>query len=379
MRFEDEWSANEDCLVQEADSLGELLGRMRGVFSPLLIGDPEWEALMTCARDLPATLAGFPLWIGFPVDDSRPAVSLDVSMLGGTRSATAMRQGARRSEAGPSLTGAAVSLLDETARENSPVRHVAGDRALLHCDIDAARREPVRASVSLYPIRSKLAGDDVGQGLQDFKVVLDALSAATGREPDGALRKRIKHVFSALGAGARIGAVSASLPAAGELRLTVLGFCGTQSMLDFLRRAGWREEGSDTARAVARLEAKGALSGMRLGVRFDVTAAGVERCPELHIFSTDTIYDDTGWFKGKRWWSQLIDGLREEGFASPEKLPELERWSFAAKPLFGRSGLLLLLQRIHHFSFVLDGDGMRQINAHVFLLLTRWTGGRNSG
>lgn len=371
MHFEDEWSANEDCLVQEAPSLGDLLNRMRGIFSPRLIGDSEWERMRACARDLPPTLAGFPLWVGFPIDDFRLAVSLDVSLLGGTRSAAAIGRQGRAGGTGR-LPEVAASLLEETAPEDSPLRHVAGDRVLLHYDIDAARRAQVQTSALLYPIRSTLSGDDADQCLQNFHVVLDALAAANGRELNEAERRQLDRACLALKPGIRIGAISVSPARESAFRLTVLGLSGTEPAMAFLDRAGWPGERSAAARAVARLEAKGALADMHLGIQFDITAAGVEQELELQIFSANTIYDDTGWFKDKGCWSKLVDGLREERLASPEKLPELDKWSFAAKPLFGRSGPLLLLQRIHHFAIVLDADGMPRVNAHVFMLLTRW-------
>lgn len=266
-------------------------------------------------------------------------------------------------------------MLEMTAREDAALRQVAGDRVLLHYDLGGAPRSPAQTSVLLYPVRATLAGGDSGAGLQNFNVVLDALAAATGRAPDPAERRQLEQVYLALEPGTRIGAVSASLSTPGVLRLTVLGLSGTASAMAFLDRAGWRGGKSAAACTVARLEAKGALAGMHLGLQFEVTAAGVGRALELQIFSANTIYDDTGWFKDRDCWSALIDGLREEGLASPKKLPELERWSFAAKPLFGRSGPLLLLQRIHHFAVLLGADGMQRLNAHVFFLLTRWSRG----
>lgn len=375
MRFEEEWSANEDRLVQEAGSLGQLLGRLRGIFSPQLIGDPQWQQLTACAQGLPPTLAGFPLWIGFPVDDSQPVVYLDVSLPGGTRAAASVREKGRVSAADP-LTRIAASLLEETAREDSPVRRVAGDRVLLHHDMDPVRRVAVESRAALYPVRATLPGGNPGAGLQGFRQVLDTLGAVAGRVPDAAERGQLERVYLAMELGTRIGAISVSPCKERALCLTVLGLSGAEHSLAFLERAGWCGESAALARVLARLGAEDALADMHLGVQFDVTAAGVGQALELQVFSANTIYDDTGWFKDKGCWNRLIDGLRKADLADPEKLSELDAWAFAAKPLFGRSGPLLLLQRIHHFAILLEAGSTPKVNAHVFLLLTRW--GRNT-
>ncbi|MCY4274491.1 MAG: hypothetical protein OXE41_03700, partial [Gammaproteobacteria bacterium] len=86
----------------------------------------------------------------------------------------------------------------------------------------------------------------------------------------------------------------------------------------------------------------------------------------------NTIYDQTGWFKDKECWAELIDGLGREQIAKTEKLMGLAEWSGAVKTLIGRSSVFLLLQRIHHFAILLDNNGNLHVNAHVFLLTTRW-------
>ena len=371
MRFEDEWSANEGCLVREAGSLGELLDRLTGTFSPSLFGHAEVKALTARARRLPPTLAGFPTWLGFPIDDSPPAVCLEVSVLGGTRSAALVE--AANLSAGPDPeTVAAAFLLEETGKENSQLRRVVGDRVVLHYSIDSLESEEVEASVLLYPVRPTLEGDDSGGRLEDFTLACDAMAFATGRESHVDRHRNLERTYRAMGPGTRIGAIGASPAGKGALRLTVLGFVGTDSAIAFLNCAGW--SGGETAviSALARLEARGAIAGMQLGVQFDVTPAGIRPPLELQIYSAATIRDNTGWFKDRDCWTGLIDGLLKEGLADPGNLPELNNWSFAAKPFFGRSGLLLLLQRIHHFAIVVDGEGRSRVNAHVFLLLSRW-------
>ncbi len=371
MRFEDEWSANEDCLDREAGSLGELLDRMKGTFSPLLFGRKELKELTARARRLPPTLAGFPSWLGFPIDDSPPAVCLEVSLLGGTRSA-AFVEAAKLSAGRDPETVAAASLLEETGKKNSPLRRVVGDRVVLHYSIDKLRSEEVEVSALLYPVRPTLAGDDSGGCQKDFRLAFDAMATATGGEPHEAQRRHQERVYLAMGPDTRVGAIGASPARKGALRLTVLGFPGTEAAIAFLSRAGWRGRKATVVSALSRLEAYGAIAGMQLGVQFDVTSAGIRPPLELQIFSPATIFDDTGWFKDRDCWTGLIDGLLKEGLADPGKLREMNDWSFAAKPFLGRSGLFLLLQRIHHFAIVIDSKGWTRVNAHAFLLLSRW-------
>lgn len=375
MSFEDEWAANEDFLVREAGSLGELLARTKGLFSPLQIDGRGWERLVERARELPPTLAGFPLWLGFPIDDSRPAACLDVSLLGGTRSAAFFEDRGRSGAADPSAAGIA-SLLGETGIENSALRRVAGDRVLVQYDIDPARADEP-PGFFLYPVRPTLAGDPSGRRLRDLGVALEAMTAAAGRKPDDAERRHVERAYLALEPDTRIGAIGVFPSRERALRLTVLGFAGVSDVMAFLERAGWSGWRSAAGPVLARLEARGAFERMQLGIRFDIGAADVGPTLELQVFSANTIYDHTGWFKDKGCWTELIDGLREERLAVPDKLPGLAEWSFGAKTLFGRSGPFLFLQRIHHFAIALTGDGIGQVDAYVFLLMSRWPRRKN--
>ncbi len=370
MSFEDEWVANEDGLVREAGSLGELLARTKGLFSPLPIDGGGWEGLVERARELPPTLAGFPLWLGFPIDDSRPAVSLNVSLPGGTRSAAFFEDKGRSGDADPSAAGIA-SLLGETGKEDSPLRRVVGDRVLLQYDIDPARRTQREPGIFLYPVRPTLAGDPSGRRLRDFRVALDAMTSAAGWEPDEPGRRHIERAYLALEPDTRIGAIGAFPSRRRTLRLTMLGFDKACDVMTFLERVDWPGRLPAVASALARIEERGAFARMQLGIQLDIGAAGVGPTLELQVFSANTIYDHTGWFKDKGHWTDLIDGLREERLAIPEKLPGLAEWSSGAKMLFGRSGPLLFFKRIHHFAIVLTADGVERVDAYVFLLMSR--------
>ena len=378
MSFEGEWATNEERLLREAGTLGELLEQIKGLFSPLLIQGRGWERLVECAGALPPTLAAFPLWLGFPLDEHRARAELCVSLLGGTRSAAFFENRGRAADTDPS-TATIAFLLGETGPEESPLRRVVGDRVLLEYDLDPARRNgPQDPGIFLYPIRPTLAGDRTGGRLQDFGVALDAMTAALGWEPDAAERRQVEQAYLALEPDTRIGAIGA-FPSRGRgIRLMALGFVKPSELTAFLERAGWTGRPAIVASILSRLDQRRALDRLHLGVRFEVGAGGVGPALELHIFSQNTMYDHQGWFKDKQYWNALIDGIREERLVVPEALSELAKWSSGAKPLFGRSGPFVVLQRIHHFKFVLTEDRIEQVNGYGFLLMCCWPQGGNA-
>ncbi len=369
MNFEQEWIANEDQLANEAASLGELLARMRNLLSSLQIDDREWDWLVHCGQALPPTLAGFPLWIGFPLGDSRPTACLDVSVLGGTRSAEFFEDERPPDLAGQSSTGIA-ALLAETGKDDSPLQRVAGNRVVLHYEL--GRDQHSGPGVFLYPVRSTLAGDPSGQRLDQFRLAFDAVASAMDRSPDEAARRQAERAYLALEPTTRIGAIGALPPDAEPLRIVALGFSTSQDVEAFLARAGWTGQKDAVASLLRRLEGRGALEGMQIGVQLDIGAAGLAPELELQIFSANTIRDNTGWFKDKDCWASLIDGLHGEGLAIPGKLSGLAERASSVKPLFGRSGPLLLLQRIHHFTARLAGGDVERVDACMFMLLSRW-------
>ena len=371
MSFADEWAANEDQLFQEAGSLGELLARMKGYFSSLQIDPESWDKLVESARELPPTLAGFPLWVGFPIDESNPAALLDLSLLGGTQSAAFFKDKVTSNDADPSFARIA-SLLGETGVETSSLQRIVGDRVLLQYDIDPKRQVQGEPGIFLYPIGPTLINDLSGERIGDFQLAFNAVMSAMNREPDETECRHAERAYLAMEPDTRVGAIGV-IPSRGRfLRLAMLGFVNSRDIMAFLERTGWPGRRSAVANVLERLEARGALSQMQMGVRIDVGTAGLEPTLDLQIFSANTIYDSTGWFKDKACWKELIDGLREECLAIPERLSGLAEWSSGAKTLIGRSGPFLLLQRIHHFEIVLTEDGVAQVNAYVFLLMARW-------
>ena len=80
MRLEDQWAATEQQLAREAESLGEILAKLRGHISPVLVGGTGWERLLERARDLPATMTAFPFGFELPLHENEPNADFGVSL-----------------------------------------------------------------------------------------------------------------------------------------------------------------------------------------------------------------------------------------------------------------------------------------------------------
>lgn len=368
MDFDREWTVNEDRLLREAGSLGALLAQIRGYFSPVLIRGGGWRRLLEQADELPASLAAFPMWLGFPMHELRPGADLGVSLVGGSRSAAFFQD-----SSGIACAAAIASLLKEAAPEEALLRRIAGNRVLLEYCVDSmrcgGRPDP---GIFLYPAKRALAGGRAQRQPENLGVVLDAILCAMDWERDSAERRNIEQVYLELRRDTRVGAVGIFPSRRRGVRLMALGFGNVRQVMEFVQRAGWPGRHSALASTLSRLEQRGALAGMRMGVELEVSAGGVGPSLELQIFSGNTIYESAGWFKDKRYWTVLIDGIRDEGLGVAEKLSALAEWSSGARMLFGKSGPFVLLQRIHHVKLVMAEARLEQINAYVFMLMGSW-------
>ena len=360
MNIDEHWSHTEERLLHEADSLAALLQQLRGRISPVMIGEPAWEKLVERARELPVTMAAFPFGFEYPMHELRPEADLGVSVVAGSRTAASFEQAGGAEDADPSTAGIAW-LLDELEREDSPLGRIAGGKMLLEYDVDAsgggAQPDP---GVFLYPEEQVLVGD--GQRFPDLSVVVDAVASATGQNLETAGRREIERVYRATTPEMSVRSVGAFPSRESGIRLAITGFRKTHDAVAFLERAGWPGRRSTVASIASRLEERRAFAYM--GVHFDMSAGGVGPTLGLSFYARDE-----QWLKDLRHWTALIDGIREERLAVPEKLSELANSSSGATSLFGKSGPFLLVRGIHHLKLVLTGDQVEQVKAYVFLLM----------
>ncbi len=359
----EEWRHTEERLLLMAPSMGQLLARIRPQISARLIDGEGWERLLERACDVPATMAAFPFGFEFPLQDSRARADFGVSLVGDSRTATHFQELGRSHDADSSAAGLAW-LLDETDRDDSLLRRVVGRKMLLEYDIDTAPGgERLDPGVFLYPVDDALAGD--GRRLRELGAVHDALVFAGGWSPDAAERRELERVYATLAPETLIKAFGTFPSRQRTMRIAVTGFRSARGVAAFLERAGWPGSPSAVGDAVSFFEKRGAFAYM--GVHFDITAGGVGPTLGVSFFA-----QEKEWLKDIRHWSALIDGIGEEGYALPEKLAELARWSTGSTTLLARGGPIMLVRGIHHMKLVVAGDRVEQVKAYNFLLMMCW-------
>ena len=366
MDFEEGLAVTQERLADEADSLAELLGRLRRFIAPALVGDREWDALLEPARHLPATMAAFPFGFELPLHDRRPRADLGISLVGGTGPAMYFEDRARSGEADRSAAGIA-RILRETEPDRSPLRQVIGRKMMLEYDIGPAagdaRPEP---GIFLRPAERPIVGS-AGQ-VGDVGVVLDALVAALGWRPDGAEKRSAERVYLAQPPGTRIDSFGAFPSRERAIRLAVTGFGNSSDIASFLERAGWTGPGATVASAISRFEERGGF--VSLGVHLDVLSGGLGPTLGLSVLAKERVAKDPGyWLDRPQLWKTFVEGLRVEDLVVPEKLSALAGWCARPTTLFARSGQFVLLRGIHHFKIVLDRGRPEQVKGYAFMVL----------
>ncbi len=351
----------EERLLNEADSLGGLMAPFRKRVSPRLIGDSEWETILDCARGLPVTLASVPFGFELPLHDVGPRADFFASVVAGGKSGPFFGEGRPSQDPGASAPRLG-RMLDEMARQESPLRRIVGPKLLLEYDAGTASGHAVPApGLFLYPVETAFPGNGAERRLLDLVSVLDALDDASCWQADAAEREQIMRTYTALSPEACIGGIGA-FPSRGRgIRLTLRGFKTADEVAVFLERAGRTEQHAAINSIISFLEARKAFTN--IWVHFDMLASGIG--PKLGLsFAQDRECTP----EGARW-TALIDSLREQGLAVPEKLAELAQWSSGPEMLLGRSGGYVLVPYIHHIKYVLAGSRIEQIKAYAVWLL----------
>ena len=366
MNFEEGIAVTLERLASEADSLAELLERLRGLIPTVLIGDGEWQGVLERARQLPATMAAFPFGFELPLHDRSPGADLGISVVGGTAPAEFFERRAKTDETDPSATAIA-RLLHATEPDDSPLGQVVGRKMMLEYDIaSAAGGGHPEPGIFLRPAERPIVGD--GRQIGDVHLVLDALVDAVGWKRDAGERQHIERVYLEQQPDTRVESFGAFPSRERAIRIAVTGFRTSRDLVGFLERAGWPGRHSAVAATLSRLEKRGGFIGM--GAHLDVQSGGLGSTLGLSFLAKERVSKDPHyWLDKPNLWTGFIDSLCAEGLGVDEKLSAFAKWPAGPTTLFGKSGSFVLLRGIHHVKLVLTDGRFEQVKGYVFLIL----------
>ena len=368
MNSEEISAASEEGLLREADSFGDVLNLLRGwgVIPPELIGGRPWEALRQRAGDMSATTAAFPFGFEMPLHDRCPKADLGVSILGGSRTADAIRQSERCDSA--SYIAGVARILREMDRKESTLRRITGWELMLEYEIDAEQTGAGSApAVLLGSIGRSLYGDGHILRFADIAVMLDSIAQATCWKPGDAERRQVERVYRALTPETRIDTLGVFPARDWMIRVELNGFRTVPDVLAFLERVGWHGERPPVADALRCLDARGAFH--HLGIHLDMWAEGFGSELGINLLSLDERpQDGRYWLDKASNWTTLIAMLSEQGLGVPEKLSALSGWP-GAQMVFGKFGAFVLLRGISHFELVMSGGQVGKVNAYAYMFL----------
>ena len=357
----------QDRLAEEGGTMGDLLGHFRNRIAPVLVGDPEWEQLLECARRHPITMAALPFGFELPLHEPEPVADFGVSLTSQGRPAEFFRERARTDEADDTAR-AIVRLFGQMDGEDPSLREIVGRKVMFEYDIGSARgSEPLMPGMFLRPGERPILGAR-GQ-VDDVRRVVDALVSCVGWRKNDAERTNAELAYLAQPEDTRLDSFGVFPSRSRSIRLAVMGFKSRQAVCSYLENTGWPGRIPVVDSVISRFRERANI--VRTGVNLDVREEGLGPALGLTLIVKQRYTKDSRyWLDGLTDWDPFLDALSHEELVVPEKLAALADWVSQPTTLFAKSGRYVLLRGIHHIKLVIDGDALRKAKAYVFLVLS---------
>ena len=366
MDIDEAITLTQDRLADEGGTMGDLLGHFRSRISPVLIGDPEWERVLACARELPITMAALPFGFELPLHEPAPQADFGASLASGTRPAAFFEEKARTGT--DETARAIVRLFKQMDAEGSPLREIVGRKLMLEYDIGSADDGTSSfPGMFLRPGERPIIGAN-GQA-DDVRAVVDALVSCVGWEANEAERKNVERAYLAQPADTRMDSFGVFPSRARSIRLAIMGFKSAQALCSYLQDTGWPGEASAVDAVISRFKERAVI--VRSGANVDIQEDGLGPTLGLTLIVKQRYTKDSRyWLDGLTDWDPFLDALGHEDLVVPEKLAALADWVSKPTTLFAKSGRFVLLRGIHHIKLVVSEDRLRKAKAYVFLVLS---------
>ncbi len=357
----------QDRLAEEGGTMGDLLGHFRNRISPVLVGDPQWEQILGCARQLPITMGALPFGFELPLHERLPEADLGVSVASGTRTAAFFRERAQADKA-DNAAQAITRLLEQMDTGKSPLRDIVGRKLMLEYDIGSAPNgEGSFPGIFLRPGERPIMGACGQAG--DVDTVVDALFSGVGWEVNDAERENVGRVYLAQPGDTRLDSFGVFPSRSRAVRLAVMGFRSQQEICSYLENIGWPGQLSTVESVITRFRKRADI--VRTGANLDVLGEGVGPTLGLTLIVKQRYTKDSRyWLDGLTDWDPFLEALGHENLVIPEKLKALAQWVTKPTTLFAKSGRFVLLRGIHHIKLVISENRLQKAKAYVFMVLS---------
>ena len=354
----------QDRLAEEGGTMGDLLGHLRNRISPTLVGDPQWERVLECARKHPITMGALPFGFELPLHEPLPQADFGVSLTSKSRPAAYFRERALADETARAVT----RLFEVMDAEGSPLREIVGRKLMLEYDIGSAGdSERSFPGMFLRPGERPILGA-CGQA-DDVSLVVDELVACVGWQTSDAERKSAVRAYLAQPEDTRLDSFGIFPSRSRSIRLAVMGFKTRQELGSYLKNTEWPGEIPAVESVITRFRERANI--VRTGVNLDVREDGLGPTLGLTLIVRQRYTKDSRyWLDGLTDWDPFLEALSHEDLVVPEKLAALAGWVSKPTILFAKSGRYVLLRGIHHIKLVIDGNELREAKAYVFMVIS---------
>ncbi|MDE0249548.1 MAG: hypothetical protein OXK72_00875, partial [Gammaproteobacteria bacterium] len=242
--------------------MGELLEHFRNRISPILIGVPEWERILECARKHPITMGALPFGFELPLHTHRPEADFGVSLASGTRTAGFFMERARTDRTDETAKAIA-RLCTQMDAENSPLREIVGRKLMLEYDIGSAQESNCSLpGMFLRPGERPIIGAR-GQ-VNDIGLVVEALVSSVGWEMHDTKRENVERAYLAQPGDTRMDSFGIFPSRSRAIRLAIMGFKSQQEICGYLENTGWPGQVSAVDSVIARFKKR--VNIVRTGV-----------------------------------------------------------------------------------------------------------------
>ncbi len=353
-------------LAEEDGSMAELLGNLRHMISPTLIGDQQWQHILLRAERLPMSLSALPFGFELPLHDSTPKADFGASIAAGTRAATLFKQRAKDADADAG-EAAVAHLIEQMDVEDSPLRSAVGPKLMLEYDVGSSEGQaPSPPGIFLRPYaRPVIAG---GDHIEDVGITVGALVSSVGWQPNEAEHRHVERVFLSQPVGTHTDSFGV-FPSRGRgIRLLITGIDPQEQLCDFLRDIGWPGQLMAVESVMSGFQ--DFLREVKFGVHLDVGENGIG--PSLGLtpqIKARFAHNRRYFFDDLSEWAPLLETLRRVDFVQEEKLRALEGMVSRPTPLFAKSGRYVLLRGIHHIKLAIAGNRLAKAKAYLFMVL----------